>query len=116
MFNVGGGEVLLILIVALLVLGPTKMPEAARQVGQAMSTLRRVSNGFQRELREAMEVPDDDPGPRLPPATPAKPGDAATAAEAEAEPTDGGSSANGADASGAPPSRTASTETERADP
>jgi len=80
-----------------------------------MSTLRRLSNSFQRELRDAMEVPDDDRGPRLPPATPAKPGDTARAAEPEAEPTDGGSTANGADAPGTPPSRTASTETERAD-
>jgi sec-independent protein translocase protein TatB len=71
MFNVGGGEILVILLVALLVLGPNKLPDAARQAGQAFAQVRRLSNSFQRELREAMEDTDhkaDDPGPRLPPA------------------------------------------------
>lgn len=57
MINVGAPEVLLILLIALLVLGPTKLPEAARQVGRAMAELRRLSSGFQAELREAMEEP-----------------------------------------------------------
>jgi len=34
-FNVGTPELLLILLVGLIVLGPTKLPEAARQVGKA---------------------------------------------------------------------------------
>ncbi len=57
MGNLGGMEVVVILLVALIVLGPTKLPEAARQVGQAMTELRRVSGGFQRELREAIQDP-----------------------------------------------------------
>jgi Tat protein translocase TatB subunit len=58
-FNLGTGELLLILFVALLVLGPTKLPEAARQVGRAMSEFRRVSTGFQAELRDALKEPVD---------------------------------------------------------
>ncbi len=50
-------EILAILLVALIVLGPAKLPEAARQVGKAVTELRRVSSGFQRELREAIEDP-----------------------------------------------------------
>lgn len=57
MGNLGGMELLVILLVALIVLGPTKLPEAARQVGKAVNELRRLSSGFQRELRDAMEVP-----------------------------------------------------------
>ena len=34
MFNIGGGELLIIFLVALVVLGPTKLPEAARQLGK----------------------------------------------------------------------------------
>ena len=33
MFNVGGGEVLVIALIALIVLGPQRLPDAARQVG-----------------------------------------------------------------------------------
>lgn len=55
MLNIGGGEVLIILLVALIVLGPTKLPDAAKQAGKAMSEFRRLSSGFQRELKEAMD-------------------------------------------------------------
>lgn len=53
MFNIGGGEFLAIALIALIVLGPTRLPDAARQVGKAMGELRRMSNGFQAELRDA---------------------------------------------------------------
>ncbi len=54
MFNIGGGEFLVIALIALIVLGPTRLPDAARQVGKAMGELRRLSNGFQAELRGAL--------------------------------------------------------------
>ncbi|MEM9465747.1 MAG: twin-arginine translocase TatA/TatE family subunit [Actinomycetota bacterium] len=57
MGNLGGGEILVILFVALIVLGPNKLPEAARQVGRAVNEVRRISGGFQREMREAMNEP-----------------------------------------------------------
>jgi sec-independent protein translocase protein TatB len=56
MFNVGGPEVLVILLVALIALGPAQLPGAARKVGQAMSEIRKVSSSFQRELTTAFEV------------------------------------------------------------
>ena len=57
MGNLGGGEMLVIFFVALVVLGPTKLPDAARQVGKAVNEIRRISGGFQREMREAMNEP-----------------------------------------------------------
>jgi len=56
MFNVGGGELLVIALVALLVLGPQRLPEAARTVGKVVGEVRRLSSGFQREVRDAFEV------------------------------------------------------------
>ncbi|MEL7207057.1 MAG: Sec-independent protein translocase protein TatB [Actinomycetota bacterium] len=58
MFNVGGGEVLVILVVALLVIGPSKLPEAARQIGAVLSQIRKVSTGFQNELKTALDEAD----------------------------------------------------------
>lgn len=55
MGNLGGGEVLVILLVALIVLGPTKLPPAIRQVGRVVGEIRRIGQGFQQELREAAE-------------------------------------------------------------
>ena len=53
MGNLGGGEILVILLVALIVLGPTRLPPAIRQVGKVVGEIRRIGQGFQQELREA---------------------------------------------------------------
>ena len=55
MFNVGAGELLVILLIALIVLGPEKLPDAARKMGNVMGELRRMSAGFQNEMRSAMD-------------------------------------------------------------
>ncbi|MDQ1424479.1 MAG: sec-independent protein translocase protein TatB [Acidimicrobiaceae bacterium] len=55
MFNVGTGELLVILLIALIVLGPDKLPDAARKMGNIMGELRRMSGGFQQEMRSAMD-------------------------------------------------------------
>jgi Tat protein translocase TatB subunit len=63
MLNLGTGELLVIFLVALIVLGPSKLPDAARQAGRMVAELRRLSAGFQDEMRAAMQ----DPTPTLPP-------------------------------------------------
>lgn len=57
MLNLGTGELLVIFLVALVVLGPSKLPDAARQMGRVAAELRRLSAGFQDEMRAAMEEP-----------------------------------------------------------
>ena len=54
MGNIGTPELFVVLIVALLVLGPTRLPDAARSIGKAVSEFRRVTGGFQNEVRDAM--------------------------------------------------------------
>jgi len=58
MFNVGGGEIMVILLLALLVLGPDKLPEYARKAGRYMNEFRRMTSGFQEEFRQAMDLSD----------------------------------------------------------
>ena len=50
MLNVGAPELLVILVVALLVFGPNRLPELARQAGKAMGEVRRVADGVRAEL------------------------------------------------------------------
>lgn len=50
MFDVGGGELLLILIAILLLFGPSKLPELARSFGKGMAQIRRAQTEFQRNL------------------------------------------------------------------
>ena len=57
MFNVGTPEMIVIFLVALIVLGPDKLPSAARKVGAFMGEIRRMSSGFQDDLRGAMQEP-----------------------------------------------------------
>lgn len=64
MLNVGGPELLIILLVALIFLGPQRLPEVARQLGQAVSSLKSMAAGFQAEL-EAASRPDPDRSMRL---------------------------------------------------
>lgn len=54
-FNVGVGELLVILLLGLIVLGPEKLPDAARKIGNVVGELRRMSSGVQHELRAVVE-------------------------------------------------------------
>ena len=55
MFGIGSSELLVILIVAFLVLGPSHLPKIARTLGKAMGEFRRVSTEFQRTLNLEVE-------------------------------------------------------------
>ena len=57
MGNLGGQEILVILLVGLIVLGPTKLPAAIRQAGRFAAETRRVAAGFKREFQEALGEP-----------------------------------------------------------
>lgn len=58
MFNVGGPEILVVLLVALVVLGPEELPKAMRTFGNIMGQVRKLSSGFQSEMRSAMNSMD----------------------------------------------------------
>jgi sec-independent protein translocase protein TatB len=53
-FDVGWGELVLIGIVALIVIGPKELPTVLRTVGQWMTKIRRMAGEFQSQFQEAM--------------------------------------------------------------
>ncbi len=56
MSNIGGTELLAVLLLALLVLGPERLPKAAREIGRFVRKARQMSSGFQDEIRKAIDV------------------------------------------------------------
>lgn len=57
MFNLQGSEIIVILLLALVVLGPEKLPEAVRKFTQTYAELKKMSTGFQSELKSALDEP-----------------------------------------------------------
>ena len=57
MFNLSGSEIIVILLLALVILGPEKLPEAMRKAGRAYSELRKMANSFQSEVRSVIDEP-----------------------------------------------------------
>jgi Tat protein translocase TatB subunit len=56
-FNLSGSEIVFLLIIALVVLGPEKLPDAVRKFGHFYGEFKRMSSGFQTELRNALDEP-----------------------------------------------------------
>ena len=52
MFGIGMQELLLILVVALIILGPKKLPEVAKSLGKALNEFKRATN----DIKESLEV------------------------------------------------------------
>jgi len=56
-FNLQGSEIIVILLLALVVLGPEKLPDAIRKFSQTYGELKKMGNGFQSELKSAIDEP-----------------------------------------------------------
>ena len=63
-FGVGLPEVTVILILALLIFGPKKLPELGRQLGKTLKSIKKASNEFQNEIDQVMNEDDRDESPK----------------------------------------------------
>jgi sec-independent protein translocase protein TatA len=68
-FNLGGGEIILILAIVLILFGAKKLPELAKGLGQGIKEFKKATGDASAGLREAVE--NTLPGPRRLPAAPA---------------------------------------------
>ena len=65
-FGIGFLELLFILIIALIIFGPGKLPEIARMMGKAMRTLKKASFDLTTQVTKEIEGKENDhpPGQR----------------------------------------------------
>ena len=66
--QLGPAEILVVLVIALLVFGPNKLPEVGRQVGRAMREFRQFQQAMTRDMHEAFSEDasaSGDPAPTL---------------------------------------------------
>jgi sec-independent protein translocase protein TatB len=58
--QIGPLEILAVAVIALVVFGPQRLPEIARNIGKAINEMRRMTSEMKSELREGMSAVDAD--------------------------------------------------------
>jgi len=64
MFGIGMTELMVILVIGLIVIGPKKLPELARSLGKGLAEFRRASTEVRREFLAVTDEARIDPPPR----------------------------------------------------
>jgi sec-independent protein translocase protein TatA len=54
--TLGGPEIILILVLALIVFGPRKLPEVGKSMGKMLAEFRKASNDFKRTIEDEVEA------------------------------------------------------------
>jgi sec-independent protein translocase protein TatB len=73
MFGLSFGEILIIAVIALLLLGPEKLPEAAKTLGKGLREIRKATDDLKDQVEKEIYSDDRKPKPALVPPVAARP-------------------------------------------
>jgi sec-independent protein translocase protein TatB len=74
MFGLGFGEILIIAVIALLLLGPERLPDAAKTLGKGLREIRRATEDLKDQVEQEISLdPKRPPKPALVPPVAARP-------------------------------------------
>lgn len=63
-FDVGGPEVVMIMLIILVLFGGDKLPELARGLGKSVREFKKATAGVEEEIKKAIQIPDSPPQPK----------------------------------------------------
>lgn len=58
--NIGPWELILVLVIALIIFGPGKLPEVGRAVGKSLNEFKKASTEVKQQVQDAINVDDEN--------------------------------------------------------